>query len=462
MNGCAGGTCGDVAPRLRRRPAGAGQTGHRRPGGVRPRAEPPPRRARVPGGHRDQDGSRTSRRPRPPETASGCGGSPSAATDFVRKEDMHDHLGEFVGRFLADPRVARRRYDAVLTHYWDAGWAGQRIAEELRLPHIHTPHSLGSWKRRDMARSEDDLSIYRFEERISKEFLVYRLCDHLVATTYQQVELLVDDYEVPRVPGDDDPSGHRRVGVHPGAHGRGQAGSATAWVSGPHDVYAVGRAAANKGYDLLIRCLPELRRLVPDARLQLAVDADSARDRRLVARWSKIAAEAGGDRLGPLAGLCPRRRHGGPLPGGAGVRPAVALRAVRDDRGGGDGVRDTGGGDGPRRSPGASPVRGRRPVGGSQAARRVRHRCSACRCGTSGSGRPCRSRDPAPPGPSSGGAASPSGPPRSWSGFGDEHARRRERRSTRPRPVRRARLGRATPGRARPGRSGSRPRRRTR
>ena len=83
----------------------------------------------------------------------GCGGSPSAERDFVRKEDMHDHLGEFVGRFLADPRVDRRRYDAVLTHYWDAGWAGQRIAEELRLPHIHTPHSLGSWKRADMAKS---------------------------------------------------------------------------------------------------------------------------------------------------------------------------------------------------------------------------------------------------------------------------------------------------------------------
>ena len=217
---------------------------------------------------------------------------PFGGTGFVRKEDMHDHLGEFVGRFLADPQVARRRYDAVLTHYWDAGWAGQRIAEELRLPHIHTPHSLGTWKRRDMARSEDDLSIYRFEERISKEFLVYRLCDHLVATTYQQVELLVEDYEVPR---------SRVTMIPPGIDEAVYTPVPMAEVKrlrhrlelGPHDVYAVGRAAANKGYDLLIRCLPELRRLVPDARLQLAVGADSSRDRRLVARWSKIAAEAG-------------------------------------------------------------------------------------------------------------------------------------------------------------------------
>ncbi len=217
---------------------------------------------------------------------------PFGGRDFIRKEDMHDHLGEFVGRFLADSRVERRRYDAVLTHYWDAGWAGQRIAEELRLPHIHTPHSLGSWKRNDMAKSGDDLSTYRFEERTRKEFLVYRLCDHLIATTQQQVELLVDDYEVPRarlsmIPPGIDESVYTPVPMAEVRRLRARLGF------GPDDVYAVGRAAANKGYDLLIRCLPELRRLVPDVRLQLAVGADSARDRRLVSRWSKTAADLG-------------------------------------------------------------------------------------------------------------------------------------------------------------------------
>ncbi|MBA2338039.1 MAG: glycosyltransferase, partial [Acidimicrobiia bacterium] len=106
---------------------------------------------------------------------------PFGGPDFIRKEDMHDHLGDFVGRFLADPRAGRRRYDAVLSHYWDAGWAGQQIAEELGIPHIHTPHSLGSWKSQDMGKSDIDLSPYRFDERVSKEFLIYRRCDHVVA-----------------------------------------------------------------------------------------------------------------------------------------------------------------------------------------------------------------------------------------------------------------------------------------
>ncbi|CAN5258827.1 glycosyltransferase family 1 protein [soil metagenome] len=217
---------------------------------------------------------------------------PFGGPDFIRKEDMHDHLGEFVGRFLADPRVERRGYDAVLTHYWDAGWAGVSIAEELRIPHVHTPHSLGSWKRQDMARSGEDLSDYRFEERVKKEFLVYRRSDHVVATTYQQVDLLVDGYEVPKervtmIPPGIDESTYTPVPARTERALRSRLGF------GPHDVYTVGRAATNKGYDLLIRALPLLRAEVGDARLQLAVGADNGRDRRVIRRWEKLAADLG-------------------------------------------------------------------------------------------------------------------------------------------------------------------------
>ena len=47
----------------------------------------------------------------------------------------------------------------------------------------------------------------------------------------------------------------------------------------PHDVLALGRVAANKGYDLLVDSLPTLISLVPDARLIAAVGGeDSAQD----------------------------------------------------------------------------------------------------------------------------------------------------------------------------------------
>ncbi len=215
---------------------------------------------------------------------------PFGGPDFIRKEDMHHHLDEFVSTFL---KGKRRDYTAVLSHYWDAGWAGQRLAEELRIPHVHTPHSLGTWKRRGMGGDAEQAErTYRFDERIRKEFLIYRRCDHLIATTQQQAEVLSEDYDLPEwqmtmiPPGIDEsvytPISARQVtGVRRRLH------------FGPHDVYAVGRAANNKGYDLLIRALPPLRQAVKNARLQLAVGAGTQRDNRLIESWQALSRELG-------------------------------------------------------------------------------------------------------------------------------------------------------------------------
>ncbi len=214
---------------------------------------------------------------------------PFGAPGFVRKEDMHDYLGDFITRFLAVVATSRTRYDVVSSHYWDAGWAGQRIAEELNIPHIHTPHSLGWWKRTEM--KEDPAVLeqqYRFDERIRKEFLVYQHCDHLIATSPDQADILRDHYDVPAehvtlVPPGIDEARYTPALPESVTDARRRLGFRT------HDVYCVGRAASNKGYDFLIRALPVLRTLVPDARLQLAVGADSARDRRKVQRWQALA-----------------------------------------------------------------------------------------------------------------------------------------------------------------------------
>jgi mannosylfructose-phosphate synthase len=68
---------------------------------------------------------------------------PFGGSAFVRKEDMHDHLGQFVTNFMALTRKYSIRYDLVYSHYWDAGWAGQKISEELGIPHVHTPPFTG-------------------------------------------------------------------------------------------------------------------------------------------------------------------------------------------------------------------------------------------------------------------------------------------------------------------------------
>ena len=124
---------------------------------------------------------------------------PFGGKKFIRKEDMHDHLNKFVTNFLSYTLTKGTQYDIVYSHYWDAGWAGQKIAEELDIPHIHTPHSLGWWKKNNMSASMNDEAMektYRFEERIKKEFFVYQMCNHVIATTEPQTELLINNYDV--------------------------------------------------------------------------------------------------------------------------------------------------------------------------------------------------------------------------------------------------------------------------
>lgn len=216
---------------------------------------------------------------------------PFGGPDFIRKEDMHDHLGDFITNFLADANRRGTRYDVVNSHYWDAGWASQRIAEELRIPHIHTPHSIGWWKRSTMKGSRDEVErIYRFDERINKEFLVYRNCDHVIATSNQQVDLLIEHYDIP----DDHismiPPGMDESRFTP-ASPEDLASIRQRLKFRDNDVYCVGRAATNKGVDLLIRALPPLRNLVKNARLCLAMGANSKRDQQRIEAWKKLARE---------------------------------------------------------------------------------------------------------------------------------------------------------------------------
>ncbi|MEM7012613.1 MAG: glycosyltransferase [Verrucomicrobiota bacterium] len=220
---------------------------------------------------------------------------PFGGKEFIRKEDMHDHIGDFVTNFLAEVRDGDLQYDVVNSHYWDAGWAGQRIAEELQIPHVYTPHSLGTWKKKGMKGTSGDAEVegnYRFKERIDKEFLIFRNCDQVIATTTQQEEMVMEDYgitsdHITMIPPGIDEARFTPVRPHRLNQIREELGFR------PTDVYTVGRAASNKGIDLLIESLPALLRLVPEARLQLAVGANNEEDVQRVETWKKLSVELG-------------------------------------------------------------------------------------------------------------------------------------------------------------------------
>ena len=220
---------------------------------------------------------------------------PFGGKEFIRKEDMHDHLKKFVTNTLAAIKKEGKKYDIVYSHYWDAGWAGQKIAEELGVSHVHTPHSLGWWKQHTMGSDMDEKEMeqtYRFKERIRKEYFVFQMCNHVIATTIPQVDLLTQQYDVlPRncsmiPPGIDE---NRFFPVPSKENDKIR----TKYDIDPTDVLALGRMAHNKGYDLLIKSLPTLFELVPEARLVAAVGGDSAQDKQGIKKLKKLANELG-------------------------------------------------------------------------------------------------------------------------------------------------------------------------
>ena len=221
---------------------------------------------------------------------------PFGGPDFIRKEDMHDHLADFVTNFLSAARARGRQYDIVYSHYWDAGWAGQKIGEELQIPHVHTPHSLGWWKEQNMGLEMDAEEMapkYRFEERIRKEFLVFQTCDRIIATTEPQTDLLKTEYDVLERHIATIPPGMDESRFSP-VRQQDQAGLRERYGMQPQDVLILGRMAQNKGYDLLLNALPALFTLVPEARLVAAVGGDeSAQDDAGVAELRQLAQELG-------------------------------------------------------------------------------------------------------------------------------------------------------------------------
>jgi mannosylfructose-phosphate synthase len=203
-----------------------------------------------------------------------CGGK-----DFIPKEYLYEKLpewGEFALRFI---RRHRLKYEFINSHYWDAGIAGQRLALALDVPHIHTPHSLGWWKRQKM---EDDFpqdrdkfdEIYNFSRRIHHETMLYRDCDALVATSPMQLDVMQTRYNVPSNRMTMIPPGYDDSRFFPVGGPTRDAIREELGYSGP-TIASIGRLSRNKGFDLLIDAFTVVAERVPSAKLVLPVGTET-------------------------------------------------------------------------------------------------------------------------------------------------------------------------------------------
>ena len=220
-----------------------------------------------------------------------CGGS-----EFIPKETLCDSIPEWVEHVARWIHIEGLNYKLINSHYWDAGLAGQALANRFGIAHVHTPHSIGFWKRDNMGGDAAEMEKkYNFAKRIREEKVIYDECDLLIATTPAQRDILRGAaYDVPddkiRVipPGYDD---HRFFPVSLATRQflKQQLGFDGAIV------LALGRMAKNKGYDLLLQAMPTVFRRVPEAKLVLAVGSTnpSVAERELIESLHSLAHELG-------------------------------------------------------------------------------------------------------------------------------------------------------------------------
>jgi len=229
---------------------------------------------------------------------------PCGGPDFLPKEYLVGHLPEWSKHALQFIERHHLTYQFVNSHYWDAGLAAEPLCAALKVPHVHTPHSLGWWKERQMLADFPDSketfeAKYNFQRRIAEERRLYATCEFVTATTPAQIDLLAEAYGVPRErmrlvpPGYDD---HRFYAVSDASrdgirHRLGFKGKV---------VLALGRLARNKGYDLLIDSFPLLAQREPEAVLLLAIGGEemNAAEQALLAELKERAGQTGyGDRI---------------------------------------------------------------------------------------------------------------------------------------------------------------------
>jgi mannosylfructose-phosphate synthase len=221
---------------------------------------------------------------------------PAGGPALIRKEWMCDVIPEWVANAERFIRSKRLTYEFIDSHYWDAGLAGDGLSRRLGVTHLHTPHSIGSWKRDNMEGDPADLERqYNFRRRIRDERAIYQAADALVATTPQQREILVNgEYEVAPDKVVMIPPGFDDTTFFPVSAATRQALKRELGVDGQL-VLALGRVADNKGYDLLLRSMPTVLSRVPGTQLLLAIGSTEPTpgEARQVEALRQLAADLG-------------------------------------------------------------------------------------------------------------------------------------------------------------------------
>jgi sucrose-phosphate synthase len=112
---------------------------------------------------------------------------PFGGGNFLRKEELWDHLEEFADKIAAFYGKEKPRF--VTAHYADGGYAAVLLKQRHGLPFSFTAHSLGAHKLEKLSAAADFAELdrqYRFSRRIAAERSAMRHAGRIICSTEQE------------------------------------------------------------------------------------------------------------------------------------------------------------------------------------------------------------------------------------------------------------------------------------
>ena len=111
---------------------------------------------------------------------------------YLPKEQLWDSLDSFSDNALVYLHEQQRMPNVIHSHYADAGHIGTQISSQLGIPLVHTGHSLGRSKRKQLlasgAKRQEIETTYNMSRRIEAEERTLGAAARVVVSTNQEIE----------------------------------------------------------------------------------------------------------------------------------------------------------------------------------------------------------------------------------------------------------------------------------
>ena len=118
---------------------------------------------------------------------------------YLRKEMLWDSLENFSDNALTYLKSLKRLPDIIHSHYADAGYVGSLLSHQLGVPLVHTGHSLGRNKRKQLLASgvkrAEIEETYNISRRIEAEETTLGVAERVITSTQQEIELQYGLYD---------------------------------------------------------------------------------------------------------------------------------------------------------------------------------------------------------------------------------------------------------------------------